>query len=303
MIFCHHFVTFFFFARLKPNLKLKMMKTNLLISLFLIVTIYLFQGCVPGEIKINSSSNNSKDSISDDSTKIITSSDLIQNMELSKASNIITKIVFPAGRLTVNSAKTGLMKGEFKYTNIDWKPGFIYIEKNDTGHLNIAPEKNIENVNFNDNDTCRWFIGLNPEKKYDISMEIGACKGDINLENFLLQSLDLSLGAGDINVNLKNTSVPILELKVGAGKAIVYLTGEWKNNLKAEIDGGVGEVEIHVPKKVRVKAEINGFLGSVNAAGFSKNKNIYTNKCVGISPYILELVINGAIGQVKLISE
>lgn len=279
------------------------MKTNLLISLFLIATISLFQGCVPGEIKINNSSNNSKDSLSDDSAKIITSSDVLHTIEVAKAGNIITKIVFPAGRLTVNAAKVGLMKGEFKYTNKDWKPGFTYVEKSDTGNLTIEPEKNIENVNFNDNDTCRWFIGLNPDKKYDVTLEVGACKGDINLENFLIQNFDFSLGAGDVKVNLKNTSVPKLELKVGAGKAIVYLTGDWKNNLKAEIDGGVGEIELHLPKNVGVKAEINGFLGTVEASGFSKKKNIYSNSCLGKTPYTLDLTINGAIGQVKLISE
>jgi hypothetical protein len=279
------------------------MKIKMFFSLVFVSSLLALQSCVPGEIKINSSSNNSKDSISDDSTKIITSSDLIQNMELSKAGNIITKIVFPAGRLTINSAKTGLLKGEFKYTNMDWKPGFTYTEKGDTGNLKIEPEKSIENVNFNDNDTCRWFIGLNQDKKYDLSLEVGACKGDINLENFKIQKFDFSLGAGEVKVNLKNTSVPKLEFKVGAGKAILYLTGEWRNNLKAEIDGGVGEIEIHLPKKVKVKAEINGFLGTVDAAGFSKNKNIYTNECVGKSPYILDLVINGAIGQVKLVSE
>ncbi|PIV58985.1 MAG: hypothetical protein COS14_06710 [Bacteroidetes bacterium CG02_land_8_20_14_3_00_31_25] len=275
------------------------MKTNFNLLFIIALLAILVQGCVPSpDVNINIKN----DSLLIDTT--ISSANMVKHsIETRKANYIVAKIIFPAGKIRIEPCKTNLMNGSFKFTNNDWKPKISYTETGDTGKITIEPKKRIDNVNFNDSDTCRWFIDLNPEKKYDIDMQIGACKGYLNFEGFMIQNFNIELGAGKININLKNTSVPNVEISVGAGKATVDLTGTWNNNLKANIAGGVGEIEIHLPKDVGVKAEVNGLLGRVDAEGFTKRHNTYSNSNLEKTKYILDLNIDGAIGKVKLVLE
>ncbi len=279
------------------------MKTNHYLLCIVALSAILFHSCIPSpDVKVNFKNDLKDDSLLNDTTGK-TSNLFLQSIEYGKATHIFTKIVFPAGRIRVSSSEKEFMKGEFKFSNKEWKPEILYTEEGDTGNITIEPRNRIDNINFNDNDTCRWFIGLNPEKKYSMEIQAGACKGDINLENFNLLDFNFALGAGQVNINLKNTSVPKLEISVGAGKATVDLTGTWKNNLEAKIAGGVGEIEVHLPKEVDVKAEVNGLLGGVEADGFIKRGNKYINSTFGKADYALHLEIDGAIGKVKLIRE
>lgn len=225
------------------------------------------------------------------------------SIENSISDKITAKIVFPAGRIRILKGDSNLVNCNFKCTNNEWKPEISFKENSLSGEITIEPKKNRENIDLNSSDTCRWILDFNPKKKYDIHMQMGAGKGDLNLEGLNIQSLKLELGAGEGNVNLKNTSVPNIELAVGAGKAIVNLTGNWNNNLIAKIAGGVGEIEVHLPKDVGVIAEINGLLGDVEATGFTKDDNTYKNNCLGKTKYNLNLEIDGAIGKVKLVLE
>lgn len=279
------------------------MKNNLkLLALITIVAITSISCVHTSNDEINSN-NKSKNSSISTVTSIVSADLETQSIESGKANYIIANIVFPAGKIQIKSGKTNLMNGSFKYTNKNWKPELTYNEINDTGKISISVIDSTENINFENSDTCRWFIDFNPDKKYDFDIKIGAGKGDLNLEDFKIQNFNLELGAGKVNVNLKNTSVPKLNLAVGAGKAIIDLTGIWNNNLKAEIAGGVGEIEIHLPKDIGVKAEVNGLLGKVEAEGFTKKQSIYSNSNIGKTKYTLDLKIDGAIGKVKLVLE
>ena len=221
----------------------------------------------------------------------------------SEANFIQAKVVFPAGRIYIEAGDFPLLDGQFNCTSHEWKPEILYSETNDSGKLIIEPSANLKNFSYNDKDTCKWLLKLNPEKIYDIELEIGTTKGDINFENFKINKFSLAMGAGVIEINLKNTSVPIINISAGAGKAIINLTGTWNNDLQAKIEGGVGEIEIHLPKETGIKAEVNGILGDVEADGFIKKHNKYTNSSCGKTEHTLDLEINGAIGKVKLIQE
>lgn len=275
------------------------MKTNAVLITLTSIFVIALVSCKPSsEVKVSFDKD-----IKNDSLLVDTASPDMQNQTISigEASFVKARISFPAGKIKVNSGNSELMVGNFKYTKNEWKPEISYTEEGENGNLIIEPKNSINNVSFNDNDTCKWYIDLSPEKEYDMEVMIGAGKGDIDLENFLLKNFKFEMGAGQVNLNLKNTSVPKLEIAVGAGKAIVDLTGDWKNDLTAKMAGGVGEIEVHLPKEVGVIAEVNGLLGGVDADDFTKKGRKYINSSYGKTEYTLNLQIDGAIGKVKLI--
>ena len=276
------------------------MKKNLSLLSSIVCTFLFITSCIsPNEIKMTD--NQGQDSLKD--TSIYSPDMEKQNLEEGKASYLLTKIVFPAGRIRIESAETGIVEGSFKNSNDEWKPQLTYTENGDTGNIKIEPKSTVNNINFVDNDTSRWILGLNKNKYYEIDMEVGACQGDLNMEGLLIKNFTLGMGAGSVYVNLKNTSIPKIDISVGAGKAVVDLTGIWNNNLVAKIAGGVGEIEIHLPKNVGIKAEVNGLLGGVEAEGFTKKHNKYTNNAFGKTEFSLDIEIDGAIGEVRLIQD
>ncbi len=296
-------VTLMRYNRLNLEFKLTTMKKWLKLLSVIAITATIAQSCVHNpNVEVSTNNENKNDSVSIDTSTVSVNMET-QSIESSKSNYIIANIIFPAGKIQLMPGKTNLINGKFKFTNKDWKPVLTYSESNDTGKISICSLNSKENINFENSDTCHWFIDFNPEKKYDFEIIIGAGKGDLNLEGFKIQNFNLELGAGKVNLNLKNTSVPNLNITVGAGKAIVYLTGIWNNNLKAKIAGGVDEIEVHLPKEIGVKAEVNGLLGNIVAEGFSKKHNFYTNNYLGKTKYTLDLEIDGAIGKVKLILE
>lgn len=283
------------------KLKKNNMKTNYLLLLSALITL-LTSSCTQTTPDVRLSKQIKNDSLQKD-TAIFSANMEELNIENSVSDKITANIVFPAGRIRILKGDSNLVNCNFRCTNSDWNPEISFKENSLSGEISIEPKKKRENLDLNSSDTCRWIIEFNSKKKYHIDLQMGAGKGDLNLEGLIIQSLELKLGAGDVNVNLKNTSVPNIELAVGAGKAIIDLTGNWNNNLTAKIAGGVGEIEVHLPKDVGVIAEINGLLGDVEATGFNKDDNTYKNNCLGKTKYNLNLEIDGAIGKVKLVLE
>jgi hypothetical protein len=277
------------------------MKANHFI-LFIVFITLLINSCTTPSTDIKNDKEIINDSLPKD-TAIFSANMEELKIENSVSYKITAKIVFPAGRIRILKGDSNLVKCNFKCTNSEWKPNISFQENSLSGEISIEPNKKRESLDLKKSDTCRWIIEFNPKKKYDIDLQMGAGKGDLNLEGLFIQKLNLELGAGDVNVNLKNTSVPNIDLAVGAGKAIIDLTGIWNNNLIAKIAGGVGEIEVHLPKDVGVKAEVNGLLGDVEASGFSKKESTYSSNNLGKTTYTLNLEIDGAIGKVKLVLE
>jgi hypothetical protein len=118
-----------------------------------------------------------------------------------------------------------------------------------------------------------------PNVPLDLTMQIGAGKGDLQLAN----------------MNLTH-----LEVHVGAGELALDLTGPRKQNLSVDIQGGVGEAHIKLPKDVGVRAQAHGGIGSVNVHGLTKQGDEYVNDALGKTPTSIDLNVQGGIGQIDL---
>lgn len=212
-----------------------------------------------------------------------------------------TEISMNAGELKVHGGSRDLVDAEIKYTREAWKPEIYYSSNNARGKLVIEqPDSGFKNINFGDDDDNNWDISLNEDVKQDIYMKVGAGSTDIDLQGFLLNYFSLEAGVGEYDIDLSDTSVPDVEINAGVGEVNLNLTGDWKNNLKAEINGGIGELNLVLPSDIGVRLEVSGGLGSVDASGFRKDGNVYTNDAYNNARYVMDIEVNGGMGDVNV---
>ena len=257
-------------------------------TLVFLLLIFLFSSCY----------FNFKERMSGESEEAQT---FLKTIERNRAQTVRTEITMNAGVLQVQGGSNDLVNAKIEYTREDWIPVISYATTNDRGKLIIEqPGNGFKNINFGDDDTNRWDITLNEDVKQDIYMKVGAAATEVDLHGFRLNLFSLEAGVGEYDIDLSDTSVPEVDINAGVGEVNLNLTGKWKNDLRAEINGGIGELNLVLPADVGIHMEINGGLGSVDAPGFRKEGNIYTNEAYGNAKYVLDFEINGGMGDVNV---
>jgi len=200
-----------------------------------------------------------------------------QSVELGDAETVHTEIDFGAGHLEVSGGAEELMKAEFNYNVAKLKPEVEYIDgtlivkqpetKGLTSLLGITDYRN------------EWSLRFNNDVPMDLSLNLGAGTGDLQLAGLSLTRLDISLGASDSTVDL---------------------SGDWAENLDVSIDSGASTITVLLPKDVGVRVVVETGPVMVEAQGLSKDGNVYTNAAYDVSDVTLKVNVNAGIGTVYL---
>ena len=80
----------------------------------------------------------------------------------------------------------------------------------------------------------------------------------------------------------------------------VDLTSDYGQDLEASIEGGVGEATVMLPSGVGVRVRAEGGLGKINAEGLQREGDSYVNEAYGDSDVILDVDVQGGVGQINL---
>jgi hypothetical protein len=201
-----------------------------------------------------------------------------QAVDLENAQSVVTELRIGAGELSVSGGADTLMETDFAYNVSDWKPEVSYDVSGDTGEL-IVEQGSGEGVPVGGNARNEWEVLFNDEVPIDLKVEMGAGESDLDLDSLTLTRLDLEMGAG---------------------KTTVDLTGDYGQDLAASIEGGVGEATVLLPSEVGVRARAEGGLGKINAKGLQREGESYVNDAYGDSDVILEVDVQGGVGQINL---
>ena len=87
---------------------------------------------------------------------------------------------------------------------------------------------------------------------------------------------------------------------MGVGDLNVDLSGDRDQDLRAIIDGSVGSITLYLPKDLGVKVYVDKGIGSVDAQGFQKREDVYTNDAYEKSDVTLSVDVDAGIGKVNL---
>jgi hypothetical protein len=181
------------------------------------------------------------------------------------------------GELYLRGGTDQLMEGTFLYNVERMKPNIEYSVIGNHGEVEVRQGKKKGFVLGKKKN--KWDISLREDIPLDLVIDFGAGKSDLDLRGLILESLVVDMGVGDVEVDL---------------------TGEHRNDFDVNIDGGVGHIVLYLPQSTGVRVAVDKGIGSVNARGFSKNNNIYTNEAYGQSEITLEVKIDAGIGSVEL---
>jgi N-terminal domain of toast_rack, DUF2154 len=199
-----------------------------------------------------------------------------RNVQLGGAKTAEVHLKMGAGKLTVDSGATDLMNAEFTYNVDRWKPRVTYDVSGTNGRLTVEQPSS---GGHGGNTRYEWAVHLNRH----VPME-----------------LNVDQGAGEANLNLVGLALSNLQMNIGAGETTINLDGPWKNDLTASVHGGVGRATIQLPRDVGVHVVAHGGLGAINASGFIKDGDAYTNAAYGKSPVTLRITVEGGVGEIDL---
>lgn len=225
-----------------------------------------------------------------------------RSVEPGSAEIVQAEIKMGAGELRINGGANSLMDAEFTYNVDEWKPEVDYLVDDGQGTLLVKQPSVEKKFPFDIDDLIyEWDVRFNDGYPLDLQIFMGAGEGDLELDSLQLQSLDFEGGAGSVEMDLSGSTVQDLAVKMGAGEVYLDLSGRWEQDLVAVIQGGIGSARLRLPEDVGVRVEVHRGLGEINASGFNKNGDVYTNDAYGESDITLDIVVQGGIGSIDLL--
>jgi hypothetical protein len=181
------------------------------------------------------------------------------------------------GELQVQAGTRELFEGVFSYNVEKWKPEFYEERRGETIRLTVK-QGDVSGIPMGKSKN-RWDIYLNESIPIDLDVDFGAGQGRLDLRGLDLRSLNIDMGVGELTVDL---------------------SGNLERDLRATIDGGVGSATLYLPEDIGVKVYLDKGIGSVDARGFTKRGDVYTNEAYERSDVTLTVDIDAGIGSIDL---
>jgi len=181
------------------------------------------------------------------------------------------------GELRVQAGARELFEGVFSFNVEKWRPKFEHDTRGDEVRLTVR-QGDASGIPMGKSKN-RWDIYLNENIPLDLEVEFGAGEGRLDLRGLTLRSLEINMGVGDLTVDL---------------------SGDHDRDLHVIIDGGVGSATVYLPEDLGVKVYVDKGIGSVDARGFTKRGDAYTNDAYGRSDITLNVDIDTGIGSIDL---
>jgi len=234
------------------------MKTNHLLITLLIVGTLLLAGCGSrarvGELQTES-----------------------QSVELGDDESVRVEIDFGAGNLEVTGGAEKLLEADFTYNVAKLKPEVEYTDG--TLHVRQPEIDGLPILQGITDFVNEWGLRLYDEVPMDLSVDMGAGTGDLQLAGLSLTGLNVNLGAGEYTVDL---------------------SGDWARDLDVAIDAGAANLRVRLPEEVGVRVKVESGPHTLFAPDLTKDGEFYTNAAYGESEVTLEIDLQAGIGQLYL---
>jgi hypothetical protein len=197
------------------------------------------------------------------------------------AKRLEIKCEFGAGRLEIEPASMAdavKIDAEYNPDRVDLEVD--YHVRGETGTLKVETDHHGGNIRSEDN---RLSLTLSDKFPTELRLEIGACKGDIELGGIPLTLFDLEIGAAsgtisfskpnpermrrmniDIGAsaarlyNLGNANFELLKCGVGAASSRLDFRGEYHGESEIRLDVGVASADVILPADIPVRIESDG---------------------------------------------
>ena len=197
-------------------------------------------------------------------------------VERGAATSARVEIGMTAGELEVKSGAKMLFEGNFDFNVPVLKPEIAYAVDGTTGTLKVSQGSTSGNYEN------RWRLSLDETTPVD---------------------LHLTLGAGDTELVLGRVNLQSLAVRLGAGDLVLDLRGMPAKSYKVTVQAGAGDTTIRLPAGVGISASTSGLIGDSNVSGLEKRDGRWINPRAEASPVTIDLQVQHAIGDLRLVAE
>ncbi len=203
-----------------------------------------------------------------------------QSVELGDGNPVHVEIAYGAGILQVAGGSDKLLEADFTYNVAAQKPEVTYTD--DQLVVRQPDVKGLPVLRGLTDYRSEWNLRFSDEVPMDLSLEIGAGSGDLQLADLDLTGLHVSLGAGDYSIDL---------------------SGDWARGLDVILEAGAANLSVLLPADMGARVTVEAGPHLIEAQGLDKNGNVYTNAAYGGSGASLQVTIQAGIGQIFLVQE
>jgi N-terminal domain of toast_rack, DUF2154 len=198
------------------------------------------------------------------------------SVERGAAMSARVEIGMSAGELAVTSGAKTLFEGDFDFNVPVLRPAIAYAVEGSTGVLKVSQGSasgSYENS---------WRLSLDETTRVDLHLDLGAGDAEFVLGRVNLRSLAIRLGAGDLVLDLR---------------------GMPARSYSVTVQAGAGDTTIRLPASVGISARTSGLIGDANVSGLEKRDGRWINTRAEASPVTIDLQVQHAIGDLKLLVE
>ena len=198
------------------------------------------------------------------------------SIERGAAMTARVEIGMSAGEIAVKSGAKTLFEGDFDFNVPVLKPEIAYAVDGTTGTLKVSQGSTSGNYENS------WRLSLDETTPVDLHLTLGAGDAEFVLGRVNLQSLAVRLGAGDLVLDLRGTPA---------------------KSYKVTVQAGAGDTTIRLPAGVGISASTSGLIGDSNVSGLEKRDGRWINPRAEASPVTIDLQVQHAIGDLRLVAE
>jgi hypothetical protein len=112
--------------------------------------------------------------------------------------------------------------------------------------------------------------------------------------------LSVDMGAGTGDLQLAGLSLTRLDVSLGAGKYTIDLSGDWARDVNVTIDAGAADTTVRLPRGVGARVKVESGPHIIEATGLTQDGDIYTNAAYGVSDVTLQVNLQAGVGQITL---
>ena len=222
---------------------------------------------------------------------------LSSSRQLRDSGAVTVRIEYSAGSIAVRPAASALLyQMSLKYDGDRSEPLTSYDSARHTLALGIRSHS--ATSGRNDKEAGALTAELSARVPMDLSLELGAVQGDLQLGGLRLSNLalkggaaeltlrfdqrnpdrlhtlSLDVGAADVKiVRAGNSGVDRVSANIGVGKLDLDLGGDVTRDVDVSANVALGEFTLRVPPEAGVRLETTTFLASVDKAGLVKRED------------------------------
>jgi predicted membrane protein len=197
-------------------------------------------------------------------------------VERGAATRARVEVGMSAGDLSVKSGAAQLLEGDFAFNVPALKPAIAYTVDGTTGLLKVSQGTSSGSHENN------WQLSLEEATPVELHITLGAGDAQLVLGRLNLQSVAIQLGAGDLTLDLR---------------------GMPAGSYPVSVNAGAGDTTIHLPASAGISVRTLGLVGDTSVTGLEKRDGRWVNPRAEASPVIIDVRVQHAIGDLKLLVE